>query len=114
MVNLNGLRASGKTLNLVLLANKNYNLNKYYNLNKLTAIITPFKKMEEVYFKYNLNKDIPIITMKEYLENKFKYENYDLFVDELEYIMASDVFTSGNLKAYTSDKENLLEVKRQN
>lgn len=107
MINLNGLRGSGKTVNLVKLANTNY------KLGHLSVIITVKPHMENIYKNAGLNENIPIITLREYLQYPEKFCRYDIFVDELEYVLTTSLFTQGTLRAFTTEKENVTELKRE-
>ncbi len=107
MINLNGVRGSGKTVNLVKLANTNY------ELGHLSVIITVKPYMTNIYKTAGLNENIPVITLREYLEYPEKFYRYDIFVDELEYVLTTSLFTQGTLRAFTTEKENVTEIKRE-
>ncbi len=107
MINFNGLRGSGKTVNLVKLANTNY------KLGHLSVIITVMPHMKFIYKNAGLNEDIPVITLRQYLEDPKAFDGYDIFVDELEYVLTTNLFTYGNLRAFTTEKENVKELKRE-
>ncbi len=107
MINLNGLRGSGKTVNLIKLANTNF------ELGHLSVIITTRLYMIDTYKNAGLNEYIPIITLREYLDNPKAFDGYDIFIDELENFLSTGLFTHGNLKAFTTEKENVKEIKRE-
>lgn len=107
MINLNGVRGSGKTVNLVKLANNNY------ELGHLSVIITIWPHMRFIYKNAGLNENIPVITLRQYLEDPKAFDSYDIFIDELEYVLSTNLFIHGNLRAFTTEKENVKELKRE-
>ena len=106
MINLNGERGSGKTTQLIKLANTSYALG--HN----PVFIVPSLTMECFYKANGLNDNIEIITPRFYLEHKEYFRDRDIFIDEAEYLLKS-IFNYGNLAVITTEKENIKEIKRE-
>lgn len=106
MINLNGERGSGKTTQLIKLANTSYELG--HN----PIVIVPSLTMERFYKENGLNDNIAVITPKFYLDYKQQFKNSDIFIDEAEYVLKS-MFNCGNLAVITTEKENLRELRRK-
>ena len=106
MINLNGLRASGKTVNLVKLANTSF------KLGHLVVVIALRKDLEAIYRRAGLLDDIKVITYKEYVTYMPEYAKYDIFVDEIEYFLKQEIFKVGNLASITSEEENTEHISR--
>ena len=107
MINFNGLRGSGKTVNLVKTAKLDY------RLGHRPVIVTITKDMEDIYRHAGLPNEISVITYNEYLKNPGDYINADLFIDEVEIFLQSICFRhGGHIAAFTSEKENVEELHR--
>ena len=106
MINLNGERGSGKTTQIIKLANISY------NLGHKPVVIIPNLLMERFYREMGLNDHIAVITPKFYLDYKQQFKNSDIFIDEAEYLLKS-IFNYGNLAVITTEKENIKEIKRE-
>ena len=106
MINLNGLRASGKTVNLVKLANTSF------KLGHPVVVIALRKDLEGIFRRAGLLEDIRVITYKEYVSCMPEFAKYDIFVDEIEYFLKMEIFKVGNLASVTSEEENLEHLSR--
>ena len=107
MINFNGLRGSGKTVNLVKTAKMDY------KLGHRPVIVTIRKDMEEIYRSAGLPNEIPVITYTDYLKDPSYYMTADLFIDEVEVFLQSICFRNGgHIAAFTSEKENVEELHR--
>lgn len=106
MINLNGLRASGKTFNLVKLANTSF------KLGHPVVVIALRKEWEAMFRNAGLLEGIRVITYKEYVSYMSEFANYDIFVDEIEYFLKQEIFKVGNLASVTSEEENTEHLSR--
>lgn len=106
MINLNGERGSGKTTQIIKLANTSYELG--HN----PVVIVPGLTAERFYKGMGLNDNIAVITPRFYLEHKEYFKDRDIFIDEAEYLLKS-IFNYGNLAVITTEKENIKEIKRE-
>lgn len=106
MININGYRGSGKTTQLIKLANISYELGRN------PIVIVPNLTMERFYKEKGLKDKIAVITPKFYLNYKEQFRDRDIFIDEAESVLKS-IFSCGNLAVITSEKENTKEIKRE-
>lgn len=106
MININGARGSGKTTQIIKLANTSY------DLGHRPVVIVPSLTMERLYKEMGLKDTIEVITPRFYLEYKEQFKNRDIFIDEAEYLLKS-IFNCGNLVVITTEKENITEIKRE-
>ena len=106
MININGERGSGKTTEIIKLANASY------DLGHKPILIVPSLTAERFYKEKGLNDHIAVITPKFYLEHKEQFRDRDIFIDEAEYLLES-IFNCGNLAAITTEKENIKEIRRE-
>ena len=108
MINFNGLRGSGKTVNLVKTAKMDY------KLGHSPVILTIRKDMEDIYRRAGLPNEIPVITYNDYLKNPSDYITSDIFIDEVEIFLQTICFRNGGrIVAFTSEKENVEEIRRE-
>ena len=108
MININGERGSGKTTEIVKLANASYDLGHKPILIVPSLTMEYFYKCKEI----GLNDHIPLISPKFYLGHKEQFRDRDLFIDEAEYLLES-IFNCGNVAAITTEKENIKEIRRE-